>query len=1037
MRVPGFLLCLCLSACLLAPCRAAAPARLPLTFEAIESLGSDSQSILSLLQDRQGYIWIGTIEGGLFRYDGRRAVRYINDPANPASLPAGRITTLHADAQGRIWIGSDEGLARFEPETNSFKRFLPDSTQRNTRIVRRIIGDGARGLWLGTWGGVQHFDMASGRFELYQADPARPDALTYNDVNAIALDAGGGLWAATWPGGISRLAPGARGFTHYRLDSAAQPDPKINDVRAMVFDARGRLWLGTDAGVVVWQMNAPWSERRRLPGIRGRVNGIDIDREGNVWVGTRTEGLFRWSPDLQQMQAYNHRAEDAHSLPSNAINATMADRNGTLWVGSFTNGVSRANLGNYGLERLIPRDIAPESFPSSNFVRSLAAAPDGQVWLGVDDGLVLFDPAAKRIVQRYAAAAGRAGTLNHNSVYSLYQQASGPLWVGTSKGLNRLDRPGGRFASVRFETPADNFVNAIAPGRGGVLWLGTGASLIRYEPAGGAIRRYVHDPADAASRSVSEASAVLEDGQGRLWVGDFFRGAGLDMMRNADGRFQHFRHDPAEPRSISSDKVTCLYEDLYGTIWIGTARGLNRMVPGRDGMPAFHRYSAPGDPGDIMIESIESDQSGVLWISTVRGLSRLDPSSGAFTHYSADDGLTDGLYQGSSARTSDGKLYFGGTTGIAAVYPELPLRAPTAPQASISDIRIYDKSLSVGRRPEGVRLDGAVTAPRALTMPWNVAVLTLEFAALHYAAPKRNTYAYMLEGFDSDWMQADASQPLATYTNLYPGSYRFRLRATSNKGLSSDEIILPITVTPPFWNTWWFRTGTVLLVMLLVVTLYRLRVRALTARARRLEALVARRTQELQESNRKLTALSSTDALTGLANRRMFDDTLAREWGRAQRSGEPLALAMIDVDSFKLYNDNYGHQAGDACLREVARVIQAAVHRATDLAARYGGEEFAFIAPLNNVAQAAQIAETIRAQLQALALPHERAAAGCVTVSIGVASMIPTERQSAELLVRAADQALYRAKAQGRNRIMQAQQGQASPRTDDVRAWPA
>ncbi|MFS2002644.1 diguanylate cyclase [Duganella sp. CT11-25] len=1011
-------------ACLLAPCRAAAPARLPLTFEAIESLGSDSQSVLSLLQDRRGYIWIGTIEGGLFRYDGRRAVRYINDPANPASVPAGRIATLHSDVQGRIWVGTDEGLARFDPDSNSFTRFHPDSPQRNTRIVRSIIGDGGQGLWLATWGGLQHFDMASGRFQLHQADPSRDGALRYNDVNALALDAKGGLWAATWPGGLSYLAPGAPGFTHFRLDSAEQPDPKLNDVRAMRFDADGRLWIGTDAGVVVWQGGTPWEQRRSLAGPKGRINNINIDKRGNVWVSTRTEGLMRWSRDLQHTQAYAHRAEDAHSLPSNAINTTMEDGSGTLWVASFTDGVARANLGNYGLERIIPRDIAPDSFPSSNFVRSMAAASDGHIWLGVDDGLLLFDPAGKRIVERYTANAGKPGSINHNSVYSLHQQFEGPLWVGTSKGLNRLDRRDGPFASVRFETPADNFVNAIAPGRGGVLWLGTGASLIRYDTASGTIQRYVHDDANPASRSVSEASAVLEDAQGRVWVGDFFRGGGLDLMTGNDGRFQHFRHDDQRPRSISSDKITCLYEDMYGTIWIGTARGLNRMVPGRDGKPEFHRYTAPGDPGPILIESIESDSAGILWISTVRGLSRLDPSGSQFTHYSADDGLTDGLYQASSARATDGRLYFGGTTGITAVYPELPLHTPTAPRATISDIRIYDRSLSLGQLPEGVRLDGAVTAPRALIMPWNAAVLTLEFAALHYAAPKRNTYTYQLQGFDRQWMQADASQPIATYTNLYPGEYRFRLRATTNKGLISEEVVLPITVTPPIWETWWFRTSVVLLVMLSVVTAYRLRVRSLTQRAHRLELLVARRTRELLESNRKLTALSTTDALTGVANRRQFDDTLAREWGRAQRSGEPLALAMIDVDCFKLYNDNYGHQAGDACLREVARVIQAAVHRATDLAARYGGEEFAFIAPLNSSAQAALLAETIRSGLQALALPHESSPAGCVTVSIGVASITPTERQSAELLVRAADQALYQAKERGRNCVMQAQNGQ-------------
>jgi diguanylate cyclase (GGDEF)-like protein len=996
-----------------------------LTFDAMESLGADSQSIMSLLQDRQGYIWVGTIEGGLFRYNGRRAVRYTNDPANAASLPAGRVGSLHEDTQGRIWVGTDEGLARFEPDSDSFTRFLPPSRERNTRIIRQIMGDRAQGLWLATWGGLQHFDPASGRFRIYQADAARGDAIAHNDVNAVALDPAGGVWAATWPGGLSYLAPGAPGFTHLRLDTEQRPDAKLNDVRVLSISPDGQLWMGTDAGLAAWRPGTPWSTLRRLDGVRGRVNAISFDSHRNAWVSTRTEGLSRWTLDTIKVQAYTHRAEDKHSVPSNAVNTVMEDRNGTLWLGSFTDGVWRANLGNYGLERIIPRDIAPESFPTSNFVRSMAAAPDGRLWLGVDDGLLLFDPRARRIVGHHTAE-DRNGALSHNSVYSLYQQPdNGPLWIGTSKGLNRLDPRSGRVSDVRFEAAADNFVNTIVPGRGGVLWLGTGASLMRYDPAGGATRRYAHRDGEAGSRAASAASAVLEDAQGRIWVGEYFRGTGLDMMANGDGRFQHFRHDPRQANTISSDKITCLYEDMVGTIWIGTARGLNRMVPRSDGTPEFQRYAGPGTPGAVLIESIESDSAGILWISTVRGLSRLDPNTGVFTHYSADDGLTEGLYQSSSARTSDGRLYFGSTTGITAVYPELPLRTPTVPPAAISDIRIYERSLSQGQRPEGVILEGAVSQPRALTVPWSAAVLTLEFAALHYAAPKRNSYAYWMEGFDRQWVRAEAGEPVATYTNLAPGSYRFHLLAYTHKGMVSEELVLPITVTPPLWRTWWFRTSAVLLVIVSMAMLYRLRVQALHRRAQRLEALVALRTSELEESNRKLTALSSTDALTGLANRRSFDEALAREWGRAQRSGEPLALAMVDVDSFKLYNDTYGHQAGDQCLRQVARVLADSMQRAADVAARYGGEEFAFIAPLNSAGQATEMAEKIRAQIEAMAIPHPRTVTGCghVTVSVGVASIIPADKQGPEVLLRAADQALYRAKDSGRNCVMQAQSG--------------
>jgi diguanylate cyclase (GGDEF)-like protein len=1003
--------------CGLAPGAPGLPASLPLTFETIESFGSDSQSILSLAQDQQGFIWIGTIEGGLFRYDGRSAVKYVNDPANPNSVPGGRISTLFSDTAGRLWIGSDEGLARFDPLTNRFIRHLPPGTSANQRIIRRIIGDGAQGLWLATWGGLQHFDPENGTFQVFQANPLQPDAIAHNDVNAVALDAQGGVWAATWPAGLDYRAPGKTSFMHLRVDAPDHPDPRLNDVRALRFDAAGTLWIGTDGGLVTWQDGTPWSQRQRVAGPQSRINAINTDAGGTIWVATRTEGLLRWDRERRRFQPYVHRAEDAHSLPSNAINAVMEDRSGTLWVASFTDGVSRANMGMYGFERIVPRDVAPDSFPSSNFVRSLGAAPQGRLWLGVDDGLALYDPAAHRLVHKYTADPAKPGSLSHNSVYSLYQQPDGPLWVGTSKGLNRYDAATDRFSLVPYDSPAEGFINTIAPSRNGAVWIGSAGSLQHYDPASGARQRYRHDPADPASRSVDDTSAVLEDSQGRLWVGDFFRGGGLDLMERPGAGFRHYRHDPRKPRSLGNDKVTCLYEDMYGTIWIGTARGLNRMVPDPRGNIEFQGYLRPGDPGPVQIEAIQSDQTGILWISTVKGLSRLDPSTGTFTHYSADDGLTDGMYQGSSVRGTDGRLYFGASTGISAVYPELPLRAPDVPKVAITDIRVFEKSLNEARLP-GITLEGAVIAPRALTLPWSASVLSIEFAALHYAAPRRNTYAYMLEGFDQHWMQVNANRPVATYTNLDPGSYRFLVRATSNKGLDSPVLELPLTITPPLWKTWWFRAGAALLAMLAIVGAYRARVSAFTRRARRLETLVAQRTAQLEESNRKLTALSSTDGLTGLANRRSFDEVLAREWARAKRNNEPLALAMIDVDFFKPYNDHYGHQQGDQCLRQVAQVLAHTIKRGVDLTARYGGEEFAFIAPGICAADAMAMAEQVRHALEALALPHEKSPLRCVTVSIGVAVMVPVEQQESTLLVGTADQSLYQAKSMGRNRVV-------------------
>jgi diguanylate cyclase (GGDEF)-like protein len=188
-----------------------------------------------------------------------------------------------------------------------------------------------------------------------------------------------------------------------------------------------------------------------------------------------------------------------------------------------------------------------------------------------------------------------------------------------------------------------------------------------------------------------------------------------------------------------------------------------------------------------------------------------------------------------------------------------------------------------------------------------------------------------------------------------------------------------------------------------------------------LEAKVRSRTAELEAANRKLEALSSTDGLTGLANRRRFDEVWASEWQRAARHRLPLAIVLIDVDGFKAYNDHHGHQAGDECLRRVARVLGATVQRSGELAARYGGEEFVAVLPGAGEDQARALAERIRQAVVAEAIVHVRAPhGGVVTVSLGVASAVPRADGPPQALIEAADAAMYDAKRRGRNTVVTA-----------------
>ncbi|MES2018335.1 MAG: diguanylate cyclase [Pseudomonadota bacterium] len=989
----------------------------PLRFKHLGSLESDELSILALMQDRQGFIWIGTHSGGLYRYNGYHAVKYTSNLEDPASLPHDRVSTLFEDKQGTIWAGTQNGLARYNPKTNDFTRYAPPPGPSAQRIVKSIISDGKDGMWLATWGGLQHFDPAKGIFTLYLHDPKVAASLASNDINAVAMDERGGLWAATWPGGLDYLAAGASTFEHRRVDSDTLPDAKLNIVRALYYGRDRTLWIGTENGVVTWNAAQAWDTRARIASPATRINYLYGDRSDTVWAGTLAAGLLRWDKGSTSAIQYSHRANDSNSLPSDYIRAVMHDRSGMLWIGSFTDGISLVNLNSQGFQRFIPFDVEAHNLRPDNSLKAIEGAPDGRLWLSSNSGLSLFDPASGDVLKTYRADASKAGALSNDIVYSLFQQPGGPLWVGTSAGLNRLDGPDQPFKAISFGNAGANFINCIAPGAGSTLWLGTGQQVVHYDTASGTWIDYFNKPDDPESRSVNSTTVIFEDKLGRVWMGSEWSGGGLDVLDTRSSRFRHLRHEAGNPLSLADDNVSALHQDAQGRLWVGTAKGLNQVLTAADGAVTFRAFGGKDSVGAQKILAIRSDQAGQLWMSTASGVLRMDPVTGLANRFTSADGLSEGYSVGTAHAAADGKLYFGGVKGMTGITPSLVKSVSVAPQVAITDIGVFNHSLKNGKPAPGVKLEGSVTAPTSLTLSVQESVFTIEFAALHYTDPGRNTYAYRLQGFDHDWVYTDATRRAATYTNLDPGTYTFSVKAANNQGLWNDvETSMIVDILPPWYKTWWFRLGLALFGMSLLTTAYQARVKHLTRRQIQLEAMVAARTHELEDSNARLAELSSTDGLTGINNRRGFDAALESEWGRAARNGYPLALAMLDVDHFKAYNDHYGHQAGDQCLRTVADLIAAHGRRTSDLVARYGGEEFALLAPATDAQHAMSIARGICDALAHLALPHAKSPHGVITISIGVATAMPDEDVSWTTLIEKADRALYQAKQDGRNR---------------------
>jgi len=850
MKALLFALLLALAGSFAAPAAAAPAPTLRFEHLSVED-GLAQETVLAMAQDRDGFMWFGT-QNGLSRFDGYRFLNFRNVAGDPTSLGSNWVRVLHIDPQGRLWIGTDGGLALYDPATQAFRQYLPEEPSRrgNGNLhVRAIVGDGGNGLWLGTGDGLQHFDIASGTFTTWHHRPGDTNSLSNDDVAALALDKRGRLWIATGAG-LDSLDRARTQFAHHPLASK-----RAEAVRSLLLDNQEQLWIGLMNGLERMALGPAGGGARSFGPDQGiphaQITAIYDDGKGQVWIGTQEQGVYRWDARRGRFEAYRRIVADKHSLGDDRIASLFRDRVGTFWVGTWYAGASRVDLSSGGFARIVREHDGPGQ-PADNRVRGMDNDGSGRLWLASASSLQLYDP-TPGLTEAYRIwrhEPGNPNSLIDSSVNAVVRDRDGMLWIGGRTGITRFDPRSGRFTR-RVLVPGNvnaNIVRAITLGRDGALWIATRGGLHRLDPRSGDLESWRHDPNRQASLADDNVRPVLEDSRGRVWIGTF---NGLDLLDRANKRFRHFRHEQYDLSSISHDEVHALLEDRHGNVWVGTAGGLNKMVTAADGSVSFVRYTTRDGLVDDSVATMLEDQDGVIWVSTTNGLSRFDPAKNAWRSYTAADGTIDGAYfDGSALRTPDGSLYFGGFNGITAFHPRALRYNGFAPTAVITGIQIFNRPV---QQAYPWLLRGPVENTRAITLSAQHSVFSLEFSALHYAAPKRNRFAYKLEGFDQGWVYADAEKRFATYTNLDPGHYVFQVRAANKDGFWSETpATLSITVLPPVWGTWWFRSAVAFLLLGVCYAGYFLRVRGLSRQKERLEGLVSSRTREIALQNSRL-----------------------------------------------------------------------------------------------------------------------------------------------------------------------------------------
>ncbi len=927
--------------------------------------GLPQSSVLSMVQTRDGYLWLGTYEG-LARFDGLNFTVF--DKSNTSEMESNSIKALAEDSQGGLWVGTSSGLLHYSQ--GRFESFGGRQELRSHFILCLLL-DHSGTLWIGTTGGLHRW--ADNRLEAFTT----AHGLSGNYISALSDDGAGGIWIGTGRGlnhfldgkiRIFNTADDASGYGNANASAGGLPH---NDIRALHLDRQGTLWIGTSGGGLI-SFRAGRFERLAERLSSDDIRAVYRDRHGVLWIGTNQEPLNRLKDG--RVSVMGQRLAGLMSA-----RAILEDREGSIWVGTRDGliQIKDEKFILYGMRNGLPVDP----------VRAVFEDRRGSIWVGtVGGGLVRFQDGEWKTF-------GRAQGLDSDHIWSIAQSRDDSLWVGTyGGGLFRQAgwSKGGSF--VRIAGISSDIIRAIYPDSRDRIWVGTNGGgldciekgkITNFTAADGLPSNYIY--------------ALGEDNKGRIWVGAY--NGGLAVLENG-----HFRRLAAD--QLSDQPVWVIHPDRDGDIWVGTDQaGLlwihdERIVrfTSRDGL-----YS------DQAFQILE-DGRGRLWMNCNKGIYHVAKkeliafAAGRLAgipciSFGKAEGIkvteSSGPAQPAGCIDRRGRIWFPTIRGLSMFDPDRSRINRVEPQLVIEKVMINGS---------GMATSGKVTAAPGKGN------IEIAYTATSFLQVDKMQFAYRLEGFEADWILA-GNRRSAFFTNLPPGPYTFRVIAGNADGIwNRSGAAVQFVLKPYFTQTAFFRWLVALAGVLMLTGLLFLVLQRAKARERKLEQLVDERTVQLQR-------LARYDGLTDLANHRTFYETFQKEWAVAGREKKPLSLIAADIDFFKPYNDTLGHLQGDDCLRKVAQAIRAQVKRPADLAARTGGDEFFLLLPGTESKGALAMAESIENAIGAMAIPHPASPiASVVTVSLGVATTTPAPGIESNHFIARADQALYQKKKQGHGR---------------------
>ena len=810
--------------------------------------GLSQNSVYSILKDKEGYMWFATGDG-LNKYDGKKFTIFQKDDHDPSSISGNSINVIYEDKRGNLWIGTNGGLSRYDRKKNKFINYYSDTNNPQTlsdNFVGAIQEDAKGNLWVGTYKNLNIINMDTWKITRVLAIPNQAGSLSHANITTIIKDTKDRMWVGTGLG-LNLYDAYTQKFSSFYQKGTKANLSGNNYIHAIADDGRGNLWLSTQ-GDGIQKFNpktgifSAFTHNPKDPNSLSHnlTYTITALKNGNLWIGTEN-GLDLYNPATNTFKHLTNSPTDKFSLTRGSVRKIYLDNVGILWVSIYLGGISKYDKNLVLFDKQLNENREGEPY---KIVSSFADAGRDHMWIGLDrSGIKLFDKKT-RVFKSYVNEPGNPQSLSSNHVITLLKSKYKPqhLWVGTYEGgLNLFNTATKKFSSYTKNRGAfrlsDNHVFALMEDSNNQLWIGTnGGGVNVLDLASQKITVYKHNELDSNSVSNDVIRDFHERRNGDIWIATY--NGGISIYHPKTNSFSHLNKLNSK---LSNDIVYNIHEDQHGVIWVGTlGGGLNKYHPNSNTFTHF--TTAEGLPSNT-INSISEDAQGFLWLTTNNGVSRFHPKTQKFKNFGLQNGLQNKeYYLNASFISSTGGLYMGGINGFNVIYPHDIRENTNIPPIVITDFQLFNQS------------QGALANGDTLKLDHRQSVLTFTFAALDFTIPEQNRYAYRLEGFEEGWNETGTLNK-ATYTNLNPGSYTFKVIAANNDGIWNEEgITIHIDIMPPFYMTWWFKTLVAVLICLALYGIYLLRIRKIEAQKLVLERLVEERTEEIQKQTEELQA---------------------------------------------------------------------------------------------------------------------------------------------------------------------------------------